>query len=157
MPFILPVCMISEIDIVARLLAAAMLGMIIGYEREISEKPAGIRTFAIVSIGACLFTIIGILISETNNGVGIDNTRIAAGIITGIGFLGAGALFHGENKVLGLTTAAGVWAMGAVGLAVGLGYYMAGLLATALMYLVLFSGRFYGKQPQTKAQKEKTG
>ncbi|MFH1234423.1 MAG: MgtC/SapB family protein [Candidatus Diapherotrites archaeon] len=150
--------MISEIDIVARLLAAAILGMIIGYEREISEKPAGIRTFAIVAIGACLFTIIGILIAETSNGIGIDNTRIAAGIITGIGFLGAGALFHGENKVLGLTTAAGVWTMGAVGLAVGLGYIWPALLATALMYVVLFSGRFYGKQSKVQAQKkEKTG
>ncbi|MCX6801873.1 MAG: MgtC/SapB family protein [Candidatus Diapherotrites archaeon] len=146
--------MLSETEIVIRLIIAAGLGMAIGYEREISEKPAGIRTFAIVSIGACLFTIIGILIGETNGGAGIDATRIAAGIITGIGFLGAGALFQSNSRVLGLTTAAGIWSMGAVGLAVGLGYTTAAILATALMYLVLLSGRFYGKQPKIKAEKK---
>ncbi|MEM0359758.1 MAG: MgtC/SapB family protein [Candidatus Diapherotrites archaeon] len=139
--------MISEIEMLVRLVVATLLGMMVGYEREISEKPAGIRTFAIVSIGACLFAIIGLIIAEGNTDGSIDNTRIAAGIVSGIGFLGAGVLFHSENKVLGLTTAAGIWAMGAVGLAVGLGYYLAATLATALIYIVLFSGRFYGKNP----------
>lgn len=145
--------MLSEMELIVRLLLATILGMILGYERETSDKPAGIRTHAIVSIGACLFTLIGILISETNPLLKVDASRIAAGIVTGIGFLGAGALFQSKNRVLGLTTAAGIWAMGAIGLAVGLGYYFAAAFATFLVYAVLFSGRFSRKiiKPEKKA------
>ena len=134
--------MLSEIDIILRLLLAVVLGVIVGFEREASDKPAGIRTHAIVGIGACLFTIIGLMISESS-ATGLDETRIAAGIITGIGFLGAGALWRSEDRVRGLTTAAGIWAMGAIGIAAGLGYYFAAAFSTLLVYFVLDSGRFY--------------
>jgi len=137
-----------ESEIILRLIVAAILGMILGYEREIRDKPAGLRTHAIVAVGACLFTLIGLMIGETSPT--IDPTRIAAGIVTGIGFLGAGAMFQEKDRVTGLTTAAGIWAMGAIGLAVGLGYFTAATVSTALVYLVLFSGRFSSRVMRRK-------
>jgi len=137
--------MLTEIDIVIRLLVAAGLGMIVGYERESHDKPAGLRTHAIVSIGACLFTLLGVLIAQDSVGVSVDASRIAAGIVTGIGFLGAGAMFQEKNRVVGLTTAAGIWSMGAIGLATGLGYFVPAIASTLLIYLVLFSGRISRK------------
>lgn len=143
--------MLAETEIIARLLLAAVLGMVVGFERETSDKPAGIRTHAIVGIGACLFTIIGIMMSEMP-GATIDASRISAGIITGIGFLGAGALFRSEDRVVGLTTAAGIWAMGAIGIAAGLGYYFAAVFSTVLVYVVLDSGRLYWKIKKKRKQ-----
>ncbi len=136
--------MLLETGIIIRLLVSAALGMVLGYERERHDKPAGLRTHAIVSVGACLFTLIGILILE-ESGSTVDPTRIAAGIITGIGFLGAGAMFREKDSVVGLTTAAGIWAMGAIGIAVGLGYYLPAVVSTVLIYFVLLSGRFSRK------------
>ncbi len=137
--------MIAETEIILRLVIATALGAILGYEREMHDKPAGIRTHAIVAVGACLFTLTGVMIAE-QSGTAIDATRIAAGIVTGIGFLGAGAMFQEKDRVVGLTTAAGIWAMGAVGLAVGLGYFNSAVVATVLIYIALFSGRFSRKK-----------
>jgi len=146
--------MLSEIDIIIRLLLAVILGVVVGFEREASDKPAGIRTHAIVGIGACLFTIIGLMISE-QSATNLDATRIAAGIITGIGFLGAGALWRSEDRVKGLTTAAGIWAMGAIGIAAGLGYYFAAAFSTLLVYLVLDSGRIQAWLTEKSGKKRK--
>ncbi len=91
--------MLTRIDIVIRLLVAVALGIIVGYEKETHDEPAGLRTHAIVSIGACLFTLTGILIAQDSPGKSIDASRITAGIVTGIGFLGAGAMFQEKNRL----------------------------------------------------------
>ena len=85
------------------------------------------------------------LIAQDSLGASVDASRIAAGIVTGIGFLGAGAMFQEKNRVVGLTTAAGIWAMGAIGLATGLGYFVPAIASTVLVYIVLLSGRISRK------------
>ncbi|MDQ3962706.1 MAG: MgtC/SapB family protein, partial [Actinomycetota bacterium] len=115
---------ISTGDLVLRLVVAALLGGAIGFEREMSEQPAGLRTNLLVSLGACLFTVVGAYGLEGFSGqasINFDPTRIAAQVVTGIGFLGAGAILREGMNVRGLTTAAALWVTAAVGLAVGLG------------------------------------
>ena len=118
-----------------RLLLAAALGAVIGYQRERAGKPAGLRTHVLICVGAALFTIASLY----GFGAGADPARVAAGIVAGIGFLGAGAIMRtGEGIVAGLTTAATIWAVAAIGLAVGAGLYLASAVATALTLVVLF-------------------
>lgn len=123
--------MLSETDLVLRLVVAAALGAIVGYERERSDEAAGLRTHMLVCMGSALFTILSISID------GSDPSRIASGIVTGIGFLGAGTIFMAKDHVKGLTTAASVWAIAAVGLAAGLGYFLAAATATAIVFIIL--------------------
>jgi len=119
---------------VLRLLLAAALGAIIGYQRERAGKPAGLRTNVIICVGAALFSIAGIL-----GFAGSDPARIAAGIVTGIGFLGAGAILHREGGIVaGLTTAATIWSVAAIGLAAGSGLYLIATVAAAIILIVLF-------------------
>jgi len=125
--------MVSESEIVLRLVLAAIAGGIIGFERKYVHKPAGIRTHMLVSIGAALFT----LVSTTSFFSGADPSRIAAGIVTGIGFLGAGTIFRDENKVQGLTTAASLWAVAAVGLTIAAGLYLVSMVSVMLIILIL--------------------
>jgi len=117
---------------VIRLLLAAAMGALIGLERDITGKPAGIRTHMLVSLGACVFTLVSIYDFP------LDAARIAAGIVTGIGFLGAGAIIGGQDRVHGLTTAAGIWITAAVGLAVGTGSYVIAVVSTFLVVAILF-------------------
>lgn len=118
-----------------RLLLAAALGAVIGYQRERAGKPAGLRTHVLICVGAALFTIASLY----GFGAGADTARVAAGIVAGIGFLGAGAIMRtGEGIVAGLTTAATIWVVAAIGLAVGAGLYLASAVATALTLVVLF-------------------
>jgi len=123
-------------DALLRLVVAAGLGAAVGVEREVREREAGIRTHLLVSLGSCLFTIVSaygfheFLVGGTNI-VRADPTRIAAQIVTGIGFLGAGAIIRQGLSVRGLTTAATLWLVAAIGMAVGAGYYSAALIATA--------------------------
>ncbi len=122
-----------ELEMVLRLLLAAALGAIIGYQRERIGKPAGLRTHMLISIGAALFTVTGIF-----GFTGGDPARIAAGIVTGIGFLGAGAILHRQGGiVVGLTTAASMWAIAGIGLAAGAGLYLISTAAAALILIVL--------------------
>lgn len=117
---------------------AAGLGGLIGFEREYFDQPAGFRTHILVSLGAALFTLVGAYGFETFAGaarVQADPTRIAAQVVTGIGFLGAGAIIQQGVSVRGLTTAASLWVTAAIGTAVGLGFYM-GSVATAAVTLV---------------------
>ncbi|RMZ58847.1 MgtC/SapB family protein [Chryseobacterium nematophagum] len=112
---------------------SVFMGTLIGAEREYRNKSAGLRTFILVSFGSCLFTILSIKI-------GIDNPdRIAANIITGIGFLGAGVIFKGDSKIDGITTATTIWATSSIGMAIGSGYVYLSLLGTALVLLTLSS------------------
>ena len=117
---------------VIRLLLAAAMGAIIGLERDITSKPAGIRTHMLVSLGACVFTLVSV--SEFP----LDAAKIAGGIVSGIGFLGAGAIIGGQDGVHGLTTAAGIWITAAVGLAVGTGSYVIAAVSTLLVVVILF-------------------
>jgi putative Mg2+ transporter-C (MgtC) family protein len=122
---------------IIRVLVAVILGAIIGYEREKSRKPAGLRTHIFVSMGACLFTIASFyLIPEGASGA-FDVTRIAAGVVAGISFIGAGSIIALRGDVKGLTTAASLWVVAAVGLIIGLGNYILPILATIIAYIVL--------------------
>ena len=117
-----------------KMFLAAFLGAFIGIEREIAHKSAGMRTHALVALGSALFTITPTLLS----GPTIDPTRIAAQVVTGIGFLGAGIIFFDQSRsrVQGLTTAAGVWISAAIGMAVAFGLYEVSLWATLLTVLI---------------------
>jgi putative Mg2+ transporter-C (MgtC) family protein len=126
-----------------RLSLAAVLGGMIGIERELREREAGLRTHLLVSLGSALFTIVSAygfhaFLASGASVVRADPTRIAAQIVTGIGFLGAGAIIRQGFSVRGLTTAATLWVVAAVGLACGAGYYSAAVLSTALVLLALY-------------------
>jgi putative Mg2+ transporter-C (MgtC) family protein len=126
-----------------RLALAALLGGLIGVERELREREAGLRTHLLVSLGSALFTIVGAygfhaFLDSGQSVVRADPTRIAAQIVTGIGFLGAGAIIRQGLSVRGLTTAATLWVVAAVGLAAGAGYYSAAVSTTALVLLALW-------------------
>jgi len=118
-----------------RLVLAAFFGGIIGYQRERSEKPAGLRTHVLVCMGSALLMLVSYY--PFVGMVGADPSRIAAGAITGIGFLGAGAIISQGGVVRGLTTAASIWIMAAIGLAVGIGLYFPALFSTILVLLIL--------------------
>ena len=129
------------VEVLIRVGLAAVLGGAIGLEREIREREAGLRTHMLVSVGAALFTLVSAYAwtdfrFSTPEGVVFDPTRIAAQVVTGIGFLGAGAIIRQGLSVRGLTTAATLWVVAAIGMAAGVGYYEAAALTTAL---VLFS------------------
>jgi putative Mg2+ transporter-C (MgtC) family protein len=128
--------MVTDTDILLRLIIAAIAGGLIGFERSAANKPAGLRTLMLVCFGATLFTIVNITAFAD-----ADPSRIAAGIVTGIGFLGAGTIFRAEDHVKGLTTAASMWAVAAIGIAVGLGEYVITAVATVLVILILQLGR----------------
>ena len=122
---------IDNAEIFIRLILAVVAGGLIGLEREVVHKPAGVRTHMLVSLGSALFVLVTIATIPE----GAD--KIIAGIATGIGFLGAGTIFKSKNDVQGLTTAASVWTVAAVGLAVGLGYYLMTIFAVVLILIVL--------------------
>jgi putative Mg2+ transporter-C (MgtC) family protein len=135
--------MISFPEILLRLAVALILGAVVGFEREQKEHAAGLRTLALVSLGCALFTIISaygflelLIIPHT----AIDPTRIASYIVAGIGFLGAGTIFlsRQNEKVKGLTTAATIWVIAAVGIACGIGMILAALVTTLMMLFILF-------------------
>jgi len=122
-----------EFDLVLRLVIAALLGGLVGFEREHAEKPAGLRTLLLVCVGSALFTIA----SKFGFGDSADAARVAAGIVAGIGFLGAGTILRGEGAVVGITTAATIWAVAAIGLAVGAGLYLVAVVTTAIALISL--------------------
>lgn len=129
-------------EMLLRLALAMLFGSIIGFERERSGKPAGVRTHGMVSLGAALFTVVSLY---GFGGAG-DPARVAAQIVTGIGFLGAGAILHQRGSVQGLTTAASLWVTAAIGLAVGTGMVLMSLATAVLVVLLL---RF-GPRPKPK-------
>lgn len=131
--------MISELEIIGRLLIATLLGAIIGFERERQNQPAGWRTHIVVVIGSALAMTTSINLSIQHHPLAPngDPARLAAQVISGIGFLGAGAILRYGPNVKGLTTAASLWTMAIVGLAVGAGLYWPSITATGLLLLVL--------------------
>lgn len=120
------------LEIVFALFLAAILGAIVGIQRQRLGKFAGMRTFALVSIGSALFTLVSINGFEFG-----DPGRVASQIVTGIGFIGAGTILHRENQIEGLTTAAGLWVAAAIGMAVGVGWYLQSILAVVIVMTVL--------------------
>jgi putative Mg2+ transporter-C (MgtC) family protein len=126
---------LSDVELIQRLLTAALLGSILGVEREIRQKSAGLRTNVLIAIGSALFTLMSYELARDVPGA--DPGRIAAQIVTGIGFLGAGAILRTNRGVQGLTTAATVWVNAAVGVAAGGGEYHLAYIATAITVAVL--------------------
>lgn len=122
-----------------RLLLAMALGGVVGWQREATEKPAGLRTHILVCLGAALFTLIS---AVGFFGSGADPARVASNIVVGIGFLGAGTIWRTGASVQGLTTAASLWTVAAIGTAAGIGYYMGAVLTTVIVLsvLTLFKG-----------------
>lgn len=132
---------------VFRLLLSMVLGMAVGAERKRKGQVAGIRTFALISMGACLAMILSIYVPQEYLGLkNGDPGRIAAQVITGIGFLGGGAMIHMKGAVRGLTTAAGIWMTAIIGMAVGIGMYMVSIGATVLILLTLVTFEQYEKR-----------
>jgi putative Mg2+ transporter-C (MgtC) family protein len=128
----------NEYDFLIRIILAAIFCGLVGWERQKGHKPAGLRTHMLVGIGACLFTIISFLANlEVNSGL-FDPTRIAAGIVTGIGFLGAGAILQSRQGVIGITTAASIWVVAAIGMAVGFGFFILGGGTAILSLIILY-------------------
>jgi len=128
----------SELELVLRLVIAALLGAALGAEREVFQKTAGLRTHTLVAVGAALFTIAGAYAFESSD---VDPTRIAAQVVTGIGFIGAGAMIRTGFTVSGITTAATLWFAAALGLATGFGMYLFATVAlgVALIIMIGFS------------------
>jgi putative Mg2+ transporter-C (MgtC) family protein len=120
---------LSDTEMAARLLTAALLGAILGFEREMRHKSAGLRTNILIAVGSALFTLMSYELGSNESG---DPGRVAAQIVTGIGFLGAGAIMRTGSGVQGLTTAATVWVNAAVGVAVGGGKYHLAFIATGV-------------------------
>ena len=131
--------MLTQFDVIWRLLVAGILGGLIGFEREMHHQPAGLRTHIILVLGAALAMCISINLSmqfhtTASNG---DPERLAAQVISGIGFLGAGAIFRFGAGVKGLTTASSLWTAAIIGLAVGAGYFLIGVITTAIVLFAL--------------------
>jgi putative Mg2+ transporter-C (MgtC) family protein len=141
---------LPELELVLRLALSALLGAVIGAEREWRDRTAGLRTHMLVCVGSAVFTIVSAYAFQDwytsvpldrRSTVVSDPTRIAAQIVSGIGFLGAGAIFRSDDGVRGLTTAASLWMMAAIGMATGAGYYELAVASTVLMLLVLVALR----------------
>ncbi|HVH63220.1 MAG TPA: MgtC/SapB family protein [Candidatus Dormibacteraeota bacterium] len=124
----------GELDLAVRVAVALVIGLVFGAEREIRGHPAGLRTMALISAGSCVFTGLGLI---PFSGHTVDPTRIAAQIVTGVGFLGAGSILRQGEEVRGLTTAASIWVIASLGMAVGFGYYVLAVIASVLVLATL--------------------
>jgi putative Mg2+ transporter-C (MgtC) family protein len=127
--------MISEPEFILRLAISFILTGIVGYEREISLKPAGLRTHVLVGLGSTVFTAL-----SCNAFPGGDPARMASSVIIGIGFIGAGTIIKTKKKIIGLTTASTLWITSAIGVAIGAGYYLVGVFVSLITFLVLKLG-----------------
>jgi putative Mg2+ transporter-C (MgtC) family protein len=148
---------LSFLEIVVRVGLAAGLGGAIGLERELREREAGLRTHMLVSVGAALFTLVSAYAwtdwhFSNREGIVFDPTRIAAQVVSGIGFLGAGAIIRQGLSVKGLTTAATLWVVAAIGMASGVGYYEAAIVTTALVLLSLWPLRLVAFRLSARAR-----
>ncbi|GAB4571685.1 MAG: hypothetical protein Kow0077_09050 [Anaerolineae bacterium] len=138
----------QQILVIGELLLAAMLSMLIGLDRERRHRPAGMRTHMLVGIGSCLFTVLSV-----HGFPGSDTSRVAANIVTGIGFLGAGTIIQHKSDVRDLTTAASIWTTAAVGMAAGLGLWFVAIVATLIVWTVLAVLRLFQKKDDTFVRK----
>ena len=131
-----------EVELILRLLLAAALGAGIGYQRERANKPAGLRTHSLIALGAALFTVVS-MFGFTS---GADTARVAAGVVAGVGFMGAGVIFRGSrgDVLVGLTTAASIWVAAAIGLAAGAGLYLMSAFVALITVLILMTPKVRG-------------
>lgn len=127
----------ENLEIFGQIALATLLGALIGIERKLARKTAGMRTFALVASGAATFSIISQLAFENFVGSSFDPSRIASQVVVGIGFIGAGSILSSQNKVRGLTTAAGLWVSAAIGMAVAYKLYSIAIFATAITVFIL--------------------
>jgi putative Mg2+ transporter-C (MgtC) family protein len=139
-----------ELEMALRIVLATALGGVIGFQRERLDKPAGFRTHILIAAGAALFTVVSIMGFETD-----DTARVAAGIVAGIGFLGAGSIIRRGNHIEGLTTAATIWAVAGIGMAAGSGLYIISVITTAIILTVLLLPRFPDNHREDKQSEEK--
>jgi len=128
---------ITEYEIALRLLLACVFGGIVGFERERNDSPAGFRTHILVSLGSALIMVLSMYGFNDFNSVNKDPARLAAQVVSGIGFLGAGTILRDKTSIKGLTTAASLWVVAAIGLAAGAGFYFSAFFVTALVFLTL--------------------
>lgn len=131
----------EHLDSGLRLLAAALMGGLIGWERGRAEKPADARTMMLIAVGAAAFVLVGARVMAGYQGGGVvqaDPNRVLSYVVSGVGFLGAGAILHSKKAVLGLTTAASVWCTAAVGAAAGMGEYAVGVIVTVIVLVTLW-------------------
>lgn len=131
----------KQIEFLFQILLSALLGGFIGLEREYRQKPAGFRTHLLVSTGSTLFTILSIEAFRNFGSTVFDPSRVASNILTGIGFIGAGAILHHEDRVVGLTTAAGLWLTAAIGMAVGTRFYTIAVATTIIIIGTYFASK----------------
>lgn len=145
-------------DMALRLLLAAVSGALIGWERDRADKPVDARTMMLVALGAAAFTLLGervLIDSMAGNAesvVRLDPTRVLAYVISGVGFLGAGAILHSKRTVSGLTTASSVWCTAAVGCAFGLGDYALGMLTFLIVFITLWGSWLFNKPKPTNGK-----
>ncbi|WP_422363698.1 MgtC/SapB family protein [Pyruvatibacter mobilis] len=139
-----------------RVLLSAGAAMLIGYERQYKKKPLDLRPFTLISVGSCLavLTVMETAYTQTDSQLTIDPTRVISGVLGGIGFLGAGALFRASGEVHGGATAASIWVMGVIGVAFGLGAYPLAVLATVLALVTLLMGGFMSNRAGSDADKD---
>jgi putative Mg2+ transporter-C (MgtC) family protein len=126
-------------DVIIKLLLAMVLGMVIGVERYLAHKTAGMRTYSLVAMGSALLIIISDLVVVQYlpyANVGINPLQMAAAVVTGMGFLGAGIIMHQESRVIGITSASGLWVSAGIGMAVGFGFYNLAIIGTALTLFI---------------------
>ena len=129
-----------ELQIIFQLFLAVILGSLIGLEREIKRKEAGLQTYSLVSLGTCLFTILSFELFNlflNNSNISFDPSRIIQAVAVGMGFIGAGVILRQTTGIIGLTTAAGLWATAAIGIAVGVRFYFLAILGTLFVILIL--------------------
>lgn len=135
-----------HLEIALKLLLAIALSGLVGLERESSQKPAGFRTHILICIGSTMMMIFSGLVLEGQESQGGDVVRIAAGVITGIGFMGAGTIIISRGMIIGLTTAATLWAVAGLGLVIGGGYYLTAFIFTAAILLALIGFGYFEEQ-----------
>jgi putative Mg2+ transporter-C (MgtC) family protein len=127
-----------SLEMLLSLILSVVFGFIVGIEREMAHRPAGLRTHMLVSLGACVFTMMSISFETAP-------TQIAGGIVAGIGFIGAGTIWAEKDRVQGITTAASLWATAAIGLTTGIGDYLLAGTVTAIVFVILVSKYFFAK------------
>lgn len=133
----------TDFEIITRLLLTLILSGLIGLERQVHQRDAGLRTHILVALGSCLIMLTSMYVFDIyKDKVSLDPARIAAGVITGIGFLGAGAIIREPERIRGLTTAASLWVGAGIGLAVGVGFTKVAIYTTVLVLIVLHFFRF---------------
>lgn len=151
--------MLTDSQIFLRLTLSVFLSGLIGLERQMHRRTAGLRTHILVCLGSCLIMLTSLYVFDIyKNKAPLDPGRIAAGVITGIGFLGAGTIIREREGVRGLTTAASLWVVAGIGLAVGIGFYSASLFTTVLALIVLFflryiEGRVFDKEEEKNSSR----